>query len=98
MTRHGKTYTNDHPLNVRKLTDSKRIANGFEVVPTLCTNVLTLSPDLLTVCVNALTDCSNALTVCSNALTICSNALTVCSNAPTVSVIKRSNAGFVQKF
>ena len=69
VTRHGKTYTNDHPLNVRKLTDNKQIANSFQVVLTLCINVLMLSPDLLTVCVNALTDCSNALTVCSNALT-----------------------------
>ena len=48
-TLHGKTYTNDHLLNVRKLTDSSRIANGFEVVLTPCNNVLTLGPDLLTV-------------------------------------------------
>ena len=77
MTLHGKTYTNDLPLNVRKLTDTYWIANGSEVILTLCTNVLTLGPGLLMVCLNALTGCPNGPTVRSNAPTVCVNVLTV---------------------
>ena len=74
-----------------QLSRELRIANSFEVILTLCTNVLMLGPDHLTVCSNALTVCSNTLTVCSNALTDCSNTLTVYSNAPTVCVFERSS-------
>ena len=44
VTLHGKTYTNDHSLNVRKLTDSYRIANRFGVILTLCTQPSNAQP------------------------------------------------------
>ena len=37
----GKTYTNNNPLAIRKLTDNKWIANGFSNSLMVCPNTLT---------------------------------------------------------
>ena len=78
MTFHGKTYTNDWPLNGLKLTDGWRIFNG-----------LMFFTNALTVCANALTLFTNAPMVCANALTFFPSVLTFCLSALTLSEMKK---------